>query len=81
VYTVTWYRPARGVTLEAANSVLWSQDTITVAPDGGGATVCYEASVRLRGLLRPFDPLLAVTFPKVARRAAAGLADRLRGGP
>lgn len=64
-------RPSR-VVLRAIHRFFTSTDTITVEPAGTGAVVRYVAALDLRGLLRPFNPVLS---PLVARRFGS-LADR-----
>jgi dehydrogenase/reductase SDR family member 12 len=76
-YVVTQYRPGREVALDAVSPLLRSADRITVTGNGDGATVSYEADVRLRGPLRLLDPLLSRGFAAVGQRAAAGLAEAL----
>jgi dehydrogenase/reductase SDR family member 12 len=79
IYVVTQYRPGREVALDAVSPLLRSADRITVTGNGNGdgATVSYEADVRLRGPLRLLDPLLSRGFAAVGQRAAAGLAEAL----
>lgn len=76
-YVVTRYSPHRVVTLDAASRVLRSADRIEVTADGDGASVSYDAEVRLQGPLRLLDPLLRRGFRAVGDRAAAGLARAL----
>lgn len=52
-----------------------------MAADGDGATVSYEATVRLRGPLRLLDGLLGPGFRAVGERAAAALAQALSTPP
>jgi len=73
--------PGREVVLAATSTLLRATDRITVAADGDGATVSYEASVRLRGPLRLLDGLLRPGFRAVGERAAAGLAQALSAPP
>ena len=81
VYEVIRFVPDREVVLRAANGVLRSTDRIVVTGTAGGATVSYDAEVRLRGPLRVLDPLLRPGFRVVAERAAAGLAGALSRRP
>jgi hypothetical protein len=76
-YVVTRYVPHREVVLDAVSPLLRSADSITVTEAGDGATVSYDADVRLRGPLRLLDPLLSRGFLAVGDRAAAGLAQAL----
>lgn len=79
-YVVTRYAPAGMIALEAVSRLLRLVDWIEVAPDGNGATVSYDADVRLRGPLRLLDPLLQRGFGAVGDRATAGLAAALAKG-
>ena len=73
-YAVVTLAPGREVVLAATGRLLRATDRIAVAPDGDGATVSYQADVRLRGPLRLLDGLLRPGFRAVGDRAAAGLA-------
>jgi carbon monoxide dehydrogenase subunit G len=73
-YAVVTLAPGREVVLAATGHLLRATDRIAVAPDGDGATVSYQADVRLRGPLRLLDGLLRPGFRAVGDRAAAGLA-------
>jgi hypothetical protein len=76
-YEVVKLVPGREVVLAAASRLLRATDRITVAADGDGAAVSYQADVRLRGPLRLLDGLLRPGFRAVGDRAAAGLAHAL----
>ena len=80
-YEVVTLVPGREVVLVATSRLLRATDRITVAPDGGGAAVSYEATVRLRGPLRLLDGLLRPGFRAIGDRAAAGLAQALSTPP
>lgn len=62
------------VVLEAQTSDFRSYDVITVAPTASGCRVTYDADLALRGLRRPFDPLLSLAFKVIGDRARTGLA-------
>ncbi|MBV8221122.1 MAG: hypothetical protein JO325_21875, partial [Solirubrobacterales bacterium] len=47
------------------------------AATGTGTRVTYAADLRLKGLLRLADPLLALAFRRVGDRALAGLREVL----
>ncbi len=71
--TVSFDAP-RDVLVVASNAVLTSEDRITVvAEPGGGASVTYDADLRLSGPLRLLDPALGMAFGRIGDRAAAGL--------
>ena len=76
-YEVVTLVPGREVVLAATSRLLRATDRITVAADGDGATVSYQASVGLRGPLRLLDGLLRPGFRAVGERSAAGLAQAL----
>ena len=78
-YVVTRYSPAGMIALEAVSGLLRLVDWIEVAARRDGATVSYDADVRLRGPLRLLDPMLQRGFGAVGDRAAAGLAAVLAG--
>jgi dehydrogenase/reductase SDR family member 12 len=79
-YQVVKLVPGREVVLAAEGRLVRATDQILVAP-GVGATVSYEASVRLRGPLRLLDALLRPGFRAVGERAAAGLGRALAAPP
>jgi Polyketide cyclase / dehydrase and lipid transport len=76
-YVVTRYCADGMIALEAVSRLLRLVDWIEVAAQGDGATVSYDADVRLRGPLRLLDPLLQRGFGVAGERAAAGLAHAL----
>jgi len=80
-YEVVTLVAGREVVLAATSLLLRATDRISVAPDGDGATVSYEATVRLRGPFRLLDGLLGPGFRAVGDRAAAGLAQALSTPP
>ncbi len=62
------------VELEAHTADFRSHDVITVTPTDTGCSVTYDADLALKGLRRPFDPLLRVAFSVIGDRARRGLA-------
>ena len=76
-YQVVKLVPGREVVLAASSRLLRATDRIVVDPAGDGATVSYQADVRLRGPLALLDTLLRPGFRAVGQRAAAGLAHVL----
>ncbi|CAN5702878.1 SRPBCC family protein [soil metagenome] len=79
-YTVKTYdRVARKVVAEAPKSWVTSQDTITVAPDGDGSVVTYEAILTLAGALKLGDPILQLLFNRIGGKAADGLVEHFKG--
>ena len=77
-YRVTECDPPHRVLLVAETSTIRSVDEITVEPLGGGSSVTYDANLELLGLLRIFNPVLALVFNRVGDRAAAGLRRKLQ---
>lgn len=69
------------VVLESITADVRSYDVITVAPTPDGCTVTYDADLALRGLRRPFDPLLRAAFAVIGNRARDGLATAVQLNP
>lgn len=62
------------VLVVARSALFTSEDRITVVPESnGGASVTYDADLRLNGPLRLADPALRLVFGRIGDRAAAGL--------
>lgn len=80
-YRITTYERPRRVVLETSSLVATGRDDVIVEelPDGG-SRVLWEATFRLRGPAHVLDPLLAVGFRRVGRKAVAGLRSWLRAG-
>jgi carbon monoxide dehydrogenase subunit G len=76
-YQVVTLVPGHEIVLAAGSRLLRATDKIVVDPAGDGATVSYQADVRLRGPLALLDTLLRPGFRAVGQRAAAGLAHAL----
>ncbi len=74
--TLEFDRPRRTV-VEANSSLLRSYDVIEVTPSGSGATVSYEATLELKGILQFADPILGLVFNRIGDKAAAGMAKAL----
>jgi carbon monoxide dehydrogenase subunit G len=72
-YRVVEYEPPRAVTFVGENATVVSHDRITVDAIATGTRVTYDADLRLKGLLKLADPLLALVFTRVGDRALAGL--------
>lgn len=77
-YRVTEYEPPRAVTFLGENATVVSHDRITFEPIATGTRVTYDADLRLKGLIRVVDPVLALAFKRVGDRALAGLSEVLR---
>lgn len=72
-YEVVEYEAPRRLRIVARTRTLESDDAIRVEPDGEGAIVTYDATLRLAGPLRIFDRALQLAFDRLGDRAAAGL--------
>ena len=78
-YIVTGYDRPRRVVARAENRFITSVDTITVAAEGSGSVVNYDAKLTLNGPLKIADPLLQLAFDRIGAAAADGLVDTLDG--
>jgi hypothetical protein len=78
-YTVQHFDPPALIRLRGKSKAVTSIDTITVRPDGEGCIVTYDAELRGNGLMRLFDPVLAVLFRRLGEGAAKGLTTHLPG--
>jgi len=76
-YRVVESEPPRAVTFVGENATVVSRDRITFETIAAGTRVSYDADLRLKGLLRLADPLLALAFNRVGDRALAGLREVL----
>jgi carbon monoxide dehydrogenase subunit G len=76
-YRVVEYESPRAVTFVGENATVISHDRITFEKTASGTRVTYDAELRLKGLLRLADPLLALAFHRVGNRALAGLRKAL----
>jgi len=78
-YRTTRFEPSTTVQIEARTRALTSIDRITIADDGEGCLVTYDARLDLNGTRRLLDPLLRLVFGRIGDRAAAGLESTLDG--
>ena len=79
IYRVVEYEPPGAVTFVAENPTVISRDRITFETTATGTRVTYDAHLRLKGLLRLGDPLLALAFNRIGNQALAGLRQVLGG--
>ena len=78
-YVIQSYdRPGRVVAM-ARNRWITSVDTITIAAEGAGCIVTYDANLVLNGLLKIGDPVLKLAFNRIGGQAADGLVESLGG--
>lgn len=78
-YVVDVFDPDHRIRATGKNRWLTSVDSISVAADGTGSIVTYDADLRLHGPLRLGDPILAIAFNRIGDRAADGLVQKLQG--
>ena len=72
-YRVLKYEPPSAVAFLGESGTVVSHDRITFDTIATGTRVTYDAELRLKGLLRVADPLLALAFNRVGDRALGGL--------
>ena len=73
-YRMSVYEPLHRFVLDATlpNGIAL-RDEITVAPDGTGSLVTYDARILPRGVWRLADPVFKVVFGRIGARATPGL--------
>lgn len=79
-YTVRDHDPPRMIRLFADAGRYTSTDTITVAPDGDGSAVTYDAVIDLKGLMKLATPIVASRFRAAGDAARDGMARALNPG-
>lgn len=72
-YEITEFDPPRRVVFAADTSRYRAIDTITVAPEGTGSVVSYDAVIDLKGLRKLVGPLIAGKFTALGEAAKAGM--------
>ena len=72
-YVITAFEPACRVVLMGEGEKARSVDEIAFEPVGGGTRIIYVAVIRLKGIARVAEPLLASTMNRMADDALAGL--------
>jgi hypothetical protein len=75
-YTIVEFEPPVRVVLEARRKFV-SRDTVTVAPDGTGSLVRYEAVLAFGPVGRLFHPVMQRVFDRIGEQARAGLVAAL----
>lgn len=73
IYTITEWEPDRRVVLEGSGSTVLATDEMRFEEIPGGTRVHYMADLRLRGVLRIFEPLMKKRFERLADDAMSGL--------
>ncbi len=76
-YTTVELDSPHRIVLRGENATTVSIDTMTFTATAAGSEVTYDAKLELKGLLRLFDPVLALTFNLLGAKAKRGLAERL----
>lgn len=76
--TIAYERPGR-LLLRAESGSVVSEDEVTVAPDGDGSLLTYDAKLQAKGAMKLAEPVLALLFRRLGDNAAAGLARELGG--
>lgn len=77
-YEVVEHAPERRFALHGEGKSAVADDVMEFeATDGGGTRVTYTADIRLKGLLRVAEPLLAGAFKKLGDEAEQGLNEAL----
>lgn len=80
-YEITEYERPRRVVLAGEGSTFRGLDEISFAPGAGGGTrITYAADIRLKGLLALAEPFMKGRFDEMAKKAVAGLKERLDAG-
>ncbi len=72
-YVVTAFEPERRLVLTGEGEKAASVDEITFEPTEAGTRIVYVADIRLKGIARVAEPLLAQTMNRMADDALAGL--------
>lgn len=72
-YIVTTFELDRRVVLSGDGDKAASVDEITFEPSGTGTRIVYVADIRLKGIARAAEPLLARMMNRMADDALAGL--------
>lgn len=70
--TLTAVEPGEMVTYEGSIWGLWSVDSLTFEPQGGGTSITFRNRSKPPGWLRPLAPILNAAFQPQARRAVEG---------
>jgi carbon monoxide dehydrogenase subunit G len=73
VYEVTRWEPPTRVVLRGSGATVTAIDDIRFEPTPSGTRIRYLADIRLKGLLRLFEPLLARRLRETGRAAIDGM--------
>lgn len=72
-YVVAEFEPEHRLVLSGEGEKARSVDEITFEPAGAGTRIVYVANIRLKGIARVAEPLLAPSMGRMADDALAGL--------
>lgn len=76
-YVVTDFEPGRRVVLAGEGSGVTAVDDIRFEATPAGTRIHYNADIRLRGLMRLFEPFAGGSFEKIGRNAREGMTRAL----
>lgn len=76
-YAITEIAAPKTVTLKGTNAWLVSIDVITVEPTAQGCEVTYDATIKLKGPLGLFDPLMSIGLKRIGAKAKKGLTQHV----
>jgi carbon monoxide dehydrogenase subunit G len=76
-YAIERHDAPRALVLVGRGKSLESRMTFDIEPAAAGATIVYDAQLKLKGALRLFDKGLQMQFTTMGERATAGLATSL----
>lgn len=79
-YVTEIHTPDSHVVHATENRWAWGRDDVTIAPEGTGSAVTWQADFVLKGPGRLLDPLLQKGFERVGAKAVDGLEEWLAGG-
>ncbi|MDO9407349.1 SRPBCC family protein [Patulibacter sp.] len=76
-YAIEEIEHPRRVVLRGTNAWLVSIDVIVVEPTPAGCEVTYDATIKLKGPLALFDPLMSLGLKRIGAKAKKGLTDHV----
>ncbi|MBK5111356.1 MAG: SRPBCC family protein [Thermoleophilia bacterium] len=74
--TVELERPGR-IVFRSGTAIADIEDVITIARDGDGSKISYEATIHPKSVAKLLDPVFAIIFNRVGDRAAESLRETL----
>lgn len=76
-YRIIDWSPPRRVVLTTETDRFAGRDEIAVEPAAAGSRITYTADIRLKGLLKIAEPIMALAFRRTGDKAVAGLRHTL----